>query len=403
MTTTIDVEPTQAIARREPMAVSTPMSVQEIVGQVALIQEVMKSVMKEGEHFGKIPGCGDKPALLKAGAEKLGMTFRLAPTFDVSRLDGASGHREYQVICTLNGRHQGVGTCSTMEGKYRYRTGPKKPIGKPVPKAYWDMRQSDPGKAQALLGGKGFSTMKDDTGQWVICEQGERVEHDNPADYYNTVLKMAKKRAHVDAVLTATAASDCFIQDLDEMVADGVLEAAPEAKAAPRATQTVKQAAPATTAGKPFKSKEVLIKLLSKNEEAALRVLREEGVLMPNETLADYPEDKLPINAEQMNNLLNAVQEEADGQQGSEGEPSGEYDIDPGEQPAWKSHKFHFGALKGKTLGEFAAEDSKKLYGWAKNYNPSVDRDGKPKQASADDMALRDALDECLAHMEERK
>ena len=30
----------------------------------------MGAAMKDGEHFGKIPGCGDKPTLLKPGAEK---------------------------------------------------------------------------------------------------------------------------------------------------------------------------------------------------------------------------------------------------------------------------------------------------------------------------------------------
>ena len=50
----------------------------------------------------------------------------------------------------------------------------------------------------------------------MICSKGQRVEFDNPADYYNTVLKMAKKRAHVDAILTATAASDCFTQDVED-------------------------------------------------------------------------------------------------------------------------------------------------------------------------------------------
>lgn len=228
----IDHEPTQAIARRTDMAISTPMSVQELVGQVTLIQEVMRSVMKEGEHYGKIPGCGDKPALLKAGAEKLGMTFRLAPEFEIKRTDTAGGHREYQVVCTLNGKYQGVGTCSTMEGKYRFRTGPKKSTGRPVPKDYWNFKQSDPVKAQALLGGKGFSTMKED-GNWVICEQGERVEHDNPADHYNTVLKMAKKRAHVDAVLTATAASDIFTQDIEELTQDAPAETTPSQPAQP--------------------------------------------------------------------------------------------------------------------------------------------------------------------------
>ena len=37
------------------------------------------------------------------------------------------------------------------------------------------------------------------------------------ADVYNVVLKQAKKRALVDAVLTATAASDLFTQDLEDL------------------------------------------------------------------------------------------------------------------------------------------------------------------------------------------
>jgi hypothetical protein len=184
----------------------------------------MKEVMKEGEHYGIIPGCGDKPALLKPGAEKLNLTFRMSPTYKVERIEMSGGHREYVVTCVLSSigsnvvLGEGVGSCSTMEAKYRYRTGPKESTGKPVPKGYWDARKSDPSKAQALLGGKGFSTMKDDTGNWVISVQGEKVEHDNPADYYNTILKMAKKRAHVDAVLTVTAASDIFTQDIEDFV-----------------------------------------------------------------------------------------------------------------------------------------------------------------------------------------
>ena len=34
---------------------------------------------------------------------------------------------------------------------------------------------------------------------------------------HNTCEKMAKKRAHVDAILTATAASDIFTQDVEDM------------------------------------------------------------------------------------------------------------------------------------------------------------------------------------------
>src|SRR5690606_1944331 len=74
-----------------------------------------------------IPGCGDKPTLLKAGAEKLCLTFRLSPTYVVTKTELGGGHREYEVRCTLthitSGRvfGEGVGICSTHESKYRYR------------------------------------------------------------------------------------------------------------------------------------------------------------------------------------------------------------------------------------------------------------------------------------------
>jgi hypothetical protein len=204
------------------LVVRDHLEVGEVRQQVNLIQEIMREVMHEGEHYGKIPGCGDKPALLKPGAEKLNLTFRMSPTYDIERLDMPGGHREYIITCTLKTigsdviLGQGVGSCSSLESKYRFQTGPKESTGKPVPKEYWDYRKSDAAKAQTLLGGKGFGTMKNDAGQWVISIQGEKVENTNPADQFNTILKMAKKRAHVDAVLTVTAASDIFTQDIED-------------------------------------------------------------------------------------------------------------------------------------------------------------------------------------------
>lgn len=185
------------------------MSVDSVINQIALIQQIQKKVMRPGEHFGTIPGCGDKPSLLKPGAEKLGFTFRLAPEFEVEIVDHPAGHREYQIKCRL--RHiptqvivgEGVGTCTTMEGKYRYRWDNTE---RPVPQEYWKTRDKD------LLGGP-FNTTRKIDGKWWIFQ---RAEHDNPADYYNTCEKMAKKRAHVDAILTATAASDIFAQDIDD-------------------------------------------------------------------------------------------------------------------------------------------------------------------------------------------
>ena len=210
---------------------ATAMSVRQVLGQVSLIQQIMAAAMKDGEHYGKIPGCGNKPTLLKPGAEKLCLTFRLAPTYEVEEKVAERGHREYRVQCALTSIltgafiGQGVGICSTMEAKYRFRQGIAEPTDKPVPRAYWDVRQEDPVKAQELIGGKGFSVKKVDGKGWMIARGGEKVEHDNPADHYNTVLKMAKKRALVDAVLTATAASDIFTQDLEDITANLALTA----------------------------------------------------------------------------------------------------------------------------------------------------------------------------------
>jgi len=216
----------------------------------------MAAVMKDGEHFGTIPGCGDKKTLLKPGAEKLAMTFRMAPRYEIIERDLPNNHREYRATCSLESivtgafLGEGVGVCSTMEGKYRFRPGAGEVTDVPVPKAFWDSR--DPktlvsaANAAGHTGSK-FTTKKNDAGQWMIATFGERAEHDNPADYYNTCLKMSKKRAMVDAILTATAASDIFVQDVEDMVENGVGPVDNKAKAAPKAAQESEQPATSTS------------------------------------------------------------------------------------------------------------------------------------------------------------
>jgi hypothetical protein len=213
------------------------MGVDAVVRQVNVIQDVMHRVMKSKEHYDTIPGT-NKPSLLKPGAEKLNLVFRLRPEYQIIKTDLGGGHREYEVTCTLyhipTGQSvgQGVGSATTMEGKYRYRGGEKEGTGQPIPKEYWNLKsEGKMAEAQALIGGRGFAAGKID-GKWEICSIGEKVEHDNPADYYNTILKMAKKRAHVDAILTATAASDIFTQDTEDMT-EVLPKSTPEPKKAP--------------------------------------------------------------------------------------------------------------------------------------------------------------------------
>ena len=169
------------------------LSIAQLKERVVLVNKALNEIMIKDEHYGKIPGCGNKPTLLKAGTEKLCMLFRLSPSFEILVREMNEGHREYQVTTTL--RHistgdiwaQGVGCCSTMESKY--------------------IKQI-------------------------------------PANIYNTVLKMAKKRSQADAVLTATGASDIFTQDIEDLVDNGVLK-----REMPKQAQPVKQSPPQTKTG----------------------------------------------------------------------------------------------------------------------------------------------------------
>jgi len=219
-------------------------AIDKVRGQVQAIQQLMASIMKDGEHYGVIPGCGKKPSLLKAGAEKLGFTFRLAPTFHVDLVDMGHGHREYRVKCILTHspsgmiQGEGVGSGSTMESKYRWRNA-----GLVCP-ACGKEDVVIKGKAEygggwicfAKKGGCGAKFADNDPA--IKDQHPGRVENADIADVYNTVLKMAKKRAHVDAMLTCTAASDIFTQDIEDMdipakASTATTPAAPEPPTAP--------------------------------------------------------------------------------------------------------------------------------------------------------------------------
>lgn len=204
----------------------------DVRDQVNRIQALMKNVMQPDQHYGVIPGCGAKPTLLQPGAEKIAMMFGWTATYEVERHEEADGHREYDVTCTLTNRSNGelmgmgVGLCSTMESKYRYRRGDGfEPTGQPIPK---DAKEN---KAKYRKQGLG---MKKVDGEWLwVRFTDEKVENPDIADTYNTVLKMAKKRAFVDAVKSTAAASDVFTQDIEELPqyetpVEAVVETVPE-------------------------------------------------------------------------------------------------------------------------------------------------------------------------------
>lgn len=172
-----------------------PLSAAEIRANVNLVQSVMQAVMKDGTHYGKIPGT-PKPSLWKPGAEVLATTFRIAVSYKTEDLSTPDCVR-YRV--TAIGTHQttgivmgeGMGECSSHEEKYKWR--------KAVSTREFDAAPADKRRVKY---GRDYET------------QQVRTE---PADLANTILKMACKRAQVAMTLNVTAASDIFTQDIEDL------------------------------------------------------------------------------------------------------------------------------------------------------------------------------------------
>jgi len=184
--------------------VSKPLTLAQVKDQVHLLQEILKGVMTEGQHYGKIPGAGDKPTLLKPGAEKIMSTFQLWPDPEVEDLsfnDVIRYRVKIKLINKVSGITEGagVGECSTEEEKYKWRGV--------VSEDEWN---ATPESHKRIKFGKKWENNKQ------VGYQIKQIRT-NPYDLANTVVKMAKKRALVDAVLTATAASDIFTQDIEDM------------------------------------------------------------------------------------------------------------------------------------------------------------------------------------------
>jgi hypothetical protein len=201
--------------------IATPMALLALHREIAA---VISSILQPDIDYGVIPGTGNKPALLKPGAERVCFAFGCSPRYEVVAREiehdrpvpwtkrkklwrnqfkgdreftwqeeaGSSlGLYRYEIRCRLVRREddavvaEGLGSCSTMESKYI----------------------------------------------------------DRPRDCENTVLKMAQKRALVAAVLNGFGLSDRFTQDVEEF-------AEPHAEAGETGNRTgARQEHPAGKAG----------------------------------------------------------------------------------------------------------------------------------------------------------
>lgn len=159
-------------------------SVSEIRKRTHAIQEVMKGVMKEGTHYGTIPGT-PKPSLWKAGAEVLCMTFRLAPMLESHvTVDDPEGEWAYH-----GHRRDGMPIVGTCVGFFEV-------------------------EATCTIHGFGGEALSRCSSR---CNNREaKYRGLSLYDVRNTIQKMAEKRAFVSAVLMATGASDIFTQDIED-------------------------------------------------------------------------------------------------------------------------------------------------------------------------------------------
>jgi hypothetical protein len=181
----------------------------------------------EGEDYGVIPGT-KKPTLLKPGAEKICNVYGLVPSFEETWIEGdglTTPHLRVRIKCLLHRGHnagpvvgEGVGAANSWEKKHRYRGAqrscPSCGVEGTIRRSSFE-RDGDKGwYCHAKVGGCGASFHSSNTA--ITEQQGGQVDNPDPYDVENTLLKMASKRAQVDATLRATATSGLFTQDVED-------------------------------------------------------------------------------------------------------------------------------------------------------------------------------------------
>jgi len=226
----LDVGHSTALVRRDSVLLMPVMDIPTALARLKEFQAFCAEYLQEskdggedGGDYGIIPGT-KKKTLLKSGAEKLCEIYGLADEYIMLREveEWDRGLFAYTLKCVLKSRRddslvgEGVGSCSTYESKYRWRDEQRR-----CP--HCGQAAIIKGKAQfgggwlcwAKKGGCGCKFADDDK---AITDQTiGRVENLDIIDARNTALKMAKKRAKIDAVIGATRSSGLFTQDLDEI------------------------------------------------------------------------------------------------------------------------------------------------------------------------------------------
>lgn len=190
--------------------------------QISRFQKLVKSTfVKDIDYGAPFPG-SDKDSLLKPGAEKITKLLGLCDIYEfvdrVEKWDPVSPFFRYLIKCQLKTPRglvvvEGLGECNSMESKYRWREQQRKC---PVCQRETIFKSKTGGWfCWAKKGGCGVQFDEDNPA--IINQQIGRIPNDDIYSQVNTLVKIAKKRALVDAALSAGRLSNLFTQDGDSL------------------------------------------------------------------------------------------------------------------------------------------------------------------------------------------
>jgi hypothetical protein len=184
------------------------------MSQRKLLHDLSRSFLVEGTDYAVLRNT-ERPVLLKPGAEKILYLHNCSAEFTI--LEAEVDHdRE----TTYVSKH---GSTLTARGFYRYV-----------------VRCEIRHRSTGLFVGSGIG----------VASTAEPNYANRPRELENTILKMAAKRAMVDAVVKAFALSDLFTQDLEDMPEIEAVQPPPANTAQPAQSQQPTKLPPAENTSK---------------------------------------------------------------------------------------------------------------------------------------------------------
>lgn len=209
-------------------ASSVPALIRPVASPKALIEahkegvELINQVLEAGRDYGVIPGTGDKPVLLKPGAERLLTAFG---TFADPVIVESEVDHDRDVRYSLTKWEPSDARPSRKDADRMKAEG----IGRWKKTANGFVWQTRVEEAGTSIGFYRYvvkcNIVHRQTGAVIAsgvgsCSTMESKYIRSPRDFENTVLKMAKKRAMVDATLNAFGLSERFTQDVEDLPND---------------------------------------------------------------------------------------------------------------------------------------------------------------------------------------